>query len=107
MYRGFQLELKRYCLMFKGKSEHYHSVGSNLLKGHQSKVQLVLKKFLLSDGSIDGSRMQENWFPQIEADIFISHSHQDEGLAIALAGWLYEKFRLVSFIDSCVWGVCR
>lgn len=106
MYRGFQLELKPYRSMFESNIgfEYYHSVGSDLFEKHQDEVQSVLDNFLLSDGSIDGSKMQENWFPQIEADIFISHSHQDEDLAIALAGWLYEKFGLVSFIDSCVWG---
>lgn len=106
MYRGFQLELRTDCSLFKFKREfqYYHSVGKNLFEEHQDEVQSVLGNFLLSDGSIDGSKMQENWFPQIEADIFISHSHQDEGLAIALAGWLYKKFGLVSFIDSCVWG---
>ena len=48
--------------------------------------------------------MQANWFPQIKADIFISHSHKDKGLALALAGWLEETFGLTAFIDSCVWG---
>ena len=48
--------------------------------------------------------MQANWFPQIKADIFISHSHKDINLAIALAGWLQETFGLTVFIDSCVWG---
>lgn len=105
MYRGFQLELRKYFQLFKGETQYYYySVGEKLLKKHQNKVQLVLDDFLLIDGSIDGSKMQENWFPQIKADVFISHSHQDEGLAITLAGWLFEKFGLVSFIDSCVWG---
>lgn len=104
MYRGFQLKLRGYSPLFKRKFQYYRLAGEGLLKEHQDEVQSVLDNFLLSDGSIDGSRMQENWFPQIKADIFISHSHQDEGLAIALAGWLYEKFGLVSFIDSCVWG---
>ena len=48
--------------------------------------------------------MQANWFPQIKADIFISHSHKDEDLALALAGWLKVSFGLTAFIDSCVWG---
>lgn len=56
------------------------------------------------DGYLDGSKMQANWFPQIKADVFISHSHKDEELAHALAGWLKEAFGLTAFIDSCVWG---
>lgn len=48
--------------------------------------------------------MKEDWFPNIEADVFISHSHQDKKIVLALAGWIYEKFKVKCFIDSCVWG---
>ncbi|MDX1956930.1 MAG: hypothetical protein SFU98_00055 [Leptospiraceae bacterium] len=48
--------------------------------------------------------MQQEWFPQINSDIFISHSHRDEKLAITFAGWLNAKFGLKCFIDSCIWG---
>src|SRR5690606_35011062 len=44
------------------------------------------------------------WFPQIDADIFISHSHSDEKMAILLAGWLKETLGVYVFIDSCIWG---
>lgn len=104
MYKGFQLELETDSLLFKTEIRHYHSAGEYLFKEHKNEVRLVLDDFLLIDGSIDGSKMQENWFPQIEADVFISHSRKDKDLAIDLAGWLFEKFDLVSFIDSCAWG---
>jgi len=45
-----------------------------------------------------------DWFPSVKADVFISHSHKDEDLAIGLAGWLKNKLGISSFIDSCVWG---
>eukprot|EP01029_Cantina_marsupialis_P013240 TRINITY_DN29292_c0_g1_i1.p1 TRINITY_DN29292_c0_g1~~TRINITY_DN29292_c0_g1_i1.p1 ORF type:complete len:233 (-),score=20.57 TRINITY_DN29292_c0_g1_i1:186-809(-) len=48
--------------------------------------------------------MQENWFPKVNADIFISHSHSDRDTAIILAGILKKAFNIDSFIDSCVWG---
>lgn len=104
MYRGFQLKLRKYFPLFGDEFECCRSAGEDLFEEHQNEVKSVLDDFLLSDGSIDGSKMQENWFPQIKADIFISHSHQDKDLAMALAGWLCKKFRLKSFIDSCVWG---
>ena len=44
-----------------------------------------------------------SWFPQIKSQIFISHSHADERKVITLAGYLYDKFGLKSFIDSCIW----
>ena len=53
---------------------------------------------------LNGNKIQIDWFPQISADIFISHSHDDEDLANAFAGWLYDEFKLTSFIDSNAWG---
>lgn len=67
-------------------------------------VEDTINSFVLQNGKIDGSKMQANWFPQIEADIFISHSHVDEELAIALSEWFHSEFGLSVFIDSCVWG---
>lgn len=52
----------------------------------------------------DGNKIQANWFPEINADVFISHSHADEKLAKALGGYINEKTNLKSFIDSEVWG---
>lgn len=106
MYRGFQLDLR-------GQSPEQHTFikellnfsnrGKTLNEENKTIIKKKLDSFLLPDGSIDGSKMQANWFPQIKADVFISHSHQDEKLALGLAGWL-EKFGLKAFIDSAVWG---
>ncbi|MDH7912078.1 hypothetical protein [Winogradskyella sp. SYSU M77433] len=53
---------------------------------------------------IDGSATQEDWFPQINCDIFLSHSHLDIDRAKKLAGWFKNKFNLDVFIDHNVWG---
>jgi hypothetical protein len=53
---------------------------------------------------IDGTSIQNSWFPEIEANVFISHSHQDRKIAQNLAAWLYESFGIISFIDSDIWG---
>ena len=47
--------------------------------------------------------MQNDNFPIIDADVFISHSHNDISLANALAGWIHKEFDLKVFIDSNVW----
>ncbi len=59
---------------------------------------------MLSDNSLDGTSIQNTLFPQIEADVFISHSHGDREMAMMLAGWLDANFHIQSFIDSCVLG---
>lgn len=103
MYRGFNLRLEqngfsRECL------DTFYYIGSNCISNQKNRIIEKLSSFVGENGSLDGSKMQENWFPQVEADVFISHSHKDEKLAIALAGWLKDTFGLTAFIDSCVWG---
>ena len=98
MYIGFELNI------LNNSFPDYYQVGKTIYDENKRTIKLELNKFLLPNGSLDGSKMQENWFPQVKADIFISHSHADESLAIRLAGWLYVEFGLIAFIDSCIWG---
>ena len=103
MYRGFNLLLNN-DVGFLGSFFDLEGAALPFLSKQRRQIKRTLKSFLCPDGSLNGSKIKANWFPQINADIFISHSHEDEQLAIALARWLYEKFKLVSFIDSCIWG---
>lgn len=99
MYIGFNLELEDDILSTENKQ-----VGSSIYAEVKEKIQQQLDSYISPDGSIDGTKMREDWFPQVNADVFISHSHVDEEKAIALAGWLKGKFGLTAFIDSCIWG---
>lgn len=103
MYRGFNLLLNN-DVGFLGSFFDLEGAALPFLSKQRRQIKRSLNSFLCPDGSLNGSKMKANWFPQINANIFISHSHEDEQLAIALAGWLHEKFGLVSFIDSCIWG---
>jgi hypothetical protein len=78
--------------------------GYRLFNENKKKVEKEFEIFISNDGSVNGTFLQKHWFPQIKADIFISHSHKDEEKAISLAGWLNSTFGLNAFIDSCVWG---
>ncbi|MGB8368021.1 MAG: hypothetical protein ACLPYZ_01685 [Limisphaerales bacterium] len=77
--------------------------GTVLNESNSNIVEEALKDFL-DNGKIDGSKMRDHWFPEIKADVFISHSHRDQTDAKKLAGYLERNFGLNSFIDSCVWG---
>ena len=103
MYRGFNFLLEDSCFE-KGYFEAFKEVGSESFSSQKTSIVKRINSFVRNDGSLDGSMMQANWFPQIKADIFISHSHKDKDLALALAGWLKVSFGLTAFIDSCVWG---
>lgn len=98
MYRGFSLNLDW------THDDDFFEKGQILYKDYNKKVRKTINDFLSVDGSLNGTKMQSNWFPQIEADVFISHSHKDEKRAIAFAGWLYTKHGIKSFIDSSIWG---
>lgn len=97
MFSGFSL-------ITDSNYEHFYSKGKDIYRITKHHIKENLDKFIDSDEALNGTKMQNNWFPQIDADIFISHSHKDEKQAIGLAGWLYERFGLKAFIDSCVWG---
>lgn len=112
MYKGFNLDLqsnsefvinlqKRTRGIFFGD---YHSIGESLFNEHKSIIQTDLEQFKNMSGQLSGNQIINEWFPEIKADIFLSHSHQDEDLVICFAGWLYQEFGLTSFIDSTVWG---
>ncbi|WP_172196658.1 hypothetical protein [Saccharibacillus qingshengii] len=91
----------------ENQSAYLKSKGLEVYEDVKGKVTGALEDFLLGDGSIDGSRLQDDWFPTIKADVFISHSHDDENSALEIAGWLKVRFGLVAFIDSCIWGYCN
>lgn len=97
MYAGFEIKSDNVY-------SDYYEKGKSILSKYDIKAREDLSKFMVKDGSLNGSEIQENWFPQIDADIFISHSHNDYEMAVSLAGWLYDKFKLKAFIDSCIWG---
>lgn len=101
MYRGFNIKLS-----FKEDENlrRLKNIGRNLYQTNLQQVQFSINTFVNSNNSIDGSAIQSYWFPQIETDIFISHSHKDVDTALILSGWLWENFKLKAFIDSCIWG---
>lgn len=99
MYRGFNLTLEN-----TGTIANYPDISNSILFESKEIIKQNLISFIKNDGKIDGTKMQNDWFPEINADVFISHSHKDELLAKKFASYLKDKFNLTSFIDSCVWG---
>ncbi|MBQ3602151.1 MAG: toll/interleukin-1 receptor domain-containing protein [Lachnospiraceae bacterium] len=105
MYTGFNLRLDETASIF-GELKNYmrlQKIGETHLSNQKANYEKDLKKYVRQK-EIDGTKIQNEWFPQINADIFISHSHKDKELACAFAGWINEKFGLKCFIDSIVWG---
>jgi hypothetical protein len=98
MYRGFELNIKDWNI-----DATYEALGNAQYAKYKRDTSAFLEQYLTKNGALDGAKMQEEWFPQVDADIFISHSHGDEKLALRLAGWLFSNFQIKTFIDSCIW----
>lgn len=105
MYAGFNLSIDKDAGIFQEYCDFplLKEIGEDVLKSQKASYEKDLKKYVTAK-ELDGTKIQNEWFPQIEADIFISHSHNDRELACALAGWVYRNFGLTCFIDSNVWG---
>lgn len=98
MHAGFNLNIEDVDL-----SEHVKH-GQEIHSENKNLVRSDLEKLADAKGVLEADKIIENWFPAVNAQIFLSHSHKDEELVIGLAGWLEKKFKLRSFIDSTVWG---
>ena len=84
--------------------EKYYKRGKIQQKIIEKKSEEVFfNKFKSPRGTLNGQLMTSDCFPITHADIFISHSHQDEKLAISLAGKLKKELGITCFIDSTVW----
>lgn len=99
MYRGFNLQISEPIIgdnyLLKGKA-----ISANLELALEERIEDLIQ----CNNIIDGNEVIEKWFPEIECDIFLSHSHKDKDKALSLAGYLESNFGLKTFIDSTVWG---
>lgn len=84
--------------------ENYDRKITEQRKNLKEKMESRLTTNLNSDGSIDGSKLSDEWFPDVKADVLISHSHNDLNKVKRIAVWLEKKMNLTAFIDSSVWG---
>ncbi len=124
MFAGFEVDLK--SVQSLSGIDNCYKTGKQIYEGHESKAKKVLEKYLTKrdmnsilnnylnnaqddddEFSLSAAKLEKDWFPKFNADVFLSHSHDDEDLAIKFAGWLNENFQITTFIDSCIWGYCK
>ena len=104
MYKAFKIDGDELNLRIDDASiEYYKTLGECEFDNAKALINSNLEAFKDNNGVIDGLKLSNNWFPQMEADVFISHSHKDFDTALILAGIMVSK-NLTPFIDSCVWG---
>lgn len=64
----------------------------------------VIKKLIDNSPTVSGQELMDEIFPEISADIFISHAHADVNLAKDLAFYLLKTCKCRVFIDEYAWG---
>ncbi len=99
MFSSFNLNITK---DFFGKDFGELCEYAESLKKNNGRAEQDIKN-IIRNKSISASKISNELFPQVKVDVFISHSSKDKELAYALAGWLYKKFKIVSFIDSLFW----
>lgn len=103
MFAGFNLEIDKQFFDSQQKSFHeYQKIGKAHLDSQGKGVENALNEYI-NNNIVDGSKIQKDWFPEVDVDIFLSHSSKDTELVNAVAGWINDTFGLKCFIDSNVW----
>ncbi|MDO5311035.1 MAG: hypothetical protein Q4E94_03930 [Clostridia bacterium] len=111
MHRGFELGMSRMafenelCADTGISFGSYLDTGKSMFARYKQEVEGCIAAIRIDTESvIDGNKVENSWFPKRQFHVFISHSHKDEELAIAYAGYLKKHMALDAFVDSCVWG---
>lgn len=106
MYKAFHFkEVNDLQSFFSSRdSKNYKGIGERLFEEQKKIVKASLDEFYIKENVLDGQKLMDEWFPKIKAHIFLSHSHADKDFIYSMAGFLFEEFGLISFIDSVVWG---
>lgn len=90
--------------------EHFSFNGLDLASGKRIGLQFKhcliksLQTKFKDNKIIDGTAIQEEWFPNTKCDIFLSHSHLDIVKANKFVGWAKRELGLIVFIDHNIWG---
>ena len=104
MFKGFNLKGFNERFIKEQYRQELTARGRTVTTGSENSVRQALATIAQNKAVLDGAKIQETWFPQVDADVFLSHSHRNEGLVLMLAGWLDQRFGLKAFVDSAIWG---
>lgn len=103
MYAAFNFETNKFSDNYFRTNQN-RIMGEVICKKYGLDFEGYIKRYLFDEECLDGDTISREWFPEINADIFLSHSHKDKEIALELAGFLYYEFVLSTFIDSYAWG---
>ena len=98
----FEKMLRQTSTKFSKKLIDIHRIISSIKL--KKKLSAMIENSSIGEGDLSADSIWGDWFPEVQADVFISHSSKDADLAKSFAVWLKSNFNLTSFIDSEIWG---
>lgn len=113
MYRAFKIEANESLNTLLNRRNNSVSQFNKVMDSYmqvlskdsmKSKLLKMIRNSSLATGTLSADSIWDEWFPEVKADVFISHSSKDASLAKTLASWLKQNHQLTAFIDSEIWG---
>jgi len=111
MYKGFYFNVSKNAFRKRktgNKSSiwfySYYDKGVELFENYKQKAIDDFLLYMKTEEYIDLNQRKINCFSDINCQLFIPNLHKDKELAIALSGYLYEKYNLICLIDSSLGG---
>lgn len=101
MHRAFRLQIA------EAIDPELVKIGKGIFDDDRVKIKEQLDSYLTGKGAIDAEAVKKDWFNEVNATVFISHSHTDREKAFYLAGYLKQHFKIRSFVDSAIWEDSR
>ena len=95
MYKVYNIALNENSLQIM---KNWNSVGTMNKFLDKQKYKIYFEQ-----NELDANKIMEDLFPQLEYDVFISHSHADSNYVRALKSTLENDLGLSVFVDSDVW----
>ena len=102
MYRAFSVEIGDIIPLIRRESSK-NIFANKINNSLNSMCNSICRLIIDEDNTLSADQIMEDWFPSINASIFISHSSCDKDDAVRFANWLYNNYGITSFIDSDFW----
>ena len=81
MYKGFEIPFKLSISLLRKKPWYnkasYLEIGQEINNGYVEAWEECISYLSKGRNILDANGIQKNWFPIVDADVFISHSHRD------------------------------
>jgi hypothetical protein len=99
MYRAFKIEVNNdFETILNQIDEHGTKLDKILsfteFQAHQpmrQKLQKMIKNSSLTTKALNADSIWDEWFPEVKADVFVSHSSRDARVAKLFTDWLKKK----------------